>query len=272
MLIVGYNGKKKDGQPKVYKNPYILKAKVIDLQVKEHRDDLNYLRRREFFTTIEYEKNGEMKINSFYHPYEYKTGSIIDVAVNKEGKVTIYTPIQQGIHSLNEKMTTVKGYKVATIVGIISCIFGALMACSMFDLFVGFAGIILICVFFSPLVFVAWKTYTTAKHRLHGMENGYYKTYDATIVDVRKHVRTGNNGTKTTYYSIVEYVDNGEVKTTEFADFVNIDNIGQKRRVYINEKENDLQTDESLKYIMYPSYLTIGAILLFATVLIFGIL
>ena len=102
------------------------------------------------------------------------------------------------------------------------------------------------------------------------MDNGYYKTYDATIVDVRKHVSRSNDSTKITYYSIVEYVDNGVVKTTEFADFVSIDDIGKTRRIYVNEEENDLQTDETLKTIMFPTYLAIGAMSIFALVFLFA--
>lgn len=270
MLIVGLKGRKKKDEPKQYRNPYVLKAKVVDMQVKEHRDELNYLRRREFFTTIEYEKNGEMKVNSFYHPYEYKTGSIIDVTVNQEGKVNILTPIPQGINSLNEKMSVVKGYKVALVAGVVSLILSMLMLCSALNVFMELSAIVMICLFFSPMFFFALHMYKKAKKRLHGMDNGYYKTYDATIVDVRKHVSRSNDSTKTTYYSIVEYVDNGMVKTTEFADFVSIDDIGKTRRIYVNEEENDLQTDETLKTIMFPTYLAIGAMSIFALVFLFA--
>jgi hypothetical protein len=130
------------------------------------------------------------------------------------------------------------------------------------------AGIIMLTLVFYSMVRLAIKLYRNGQKKLRGIENGYYKTFNATIVDVHRRIKSvkTDNGLRrrTSYFIVVEYIDNGIVKLAEVPQHATPDDVGASIKIYVNEAENDIQTDKSLPSTMYLSYIVTGITLFLA--------
>ena len=136
-----------------------------------------------------------------------------------------------------------------------------------------FLSIFVIGAVLIPMILFTRHLHKGSKRKLNGIENGSYKKFEATIVDVGEKSSRRNGYRHVARIAIVEYVDNGEVKKAEFRAPVSLSDIGSKINIYVNEAENDLTTDLGLKYatLLYHVAVTILSIvgIIFIGALIF---
>lgn len=231
-------------------DPTLIQAKVVDIQSKERRNEYGYLQGQYYVITIEYERDNELKINTFDCAYEYPVNSIIDVKIGLGGKVWVYTqPELEGV-------TYVEGYKVLRVIGIILISIYAGMIFANLPIIDNLFAFLLLLLMVGIPAFFGFKLHKKGKEKLREVQDGIYKKTEVRIIDIQRvYKRNKNsNGGSTYYYPIIEYEINGNIKTTKMNQSMDyrINDIGKTFEIYI-KSETDMLTDEGLKYIFLPS-------------------
>ena len=244
------NSGKKKGFPAIY-------AKIIDIQTEDYRDDYGYLINRQYNITVEYEKNGELKIRTIRSFYDYPTG--IEVEIKETGAIhgayIVDTPTQ-GIKTRNTNTATfVKGYQILKVLGIIMIVIPCLMFIAQIPFLQNILGVILGLGFASIPAIIGTILYMKSKKKEADFNNGVYEKFNAKIIDVKK--ESSDNNTR--YCPIVEIDYYGTIYTPQLWGMgTKITEIGNIIPVYIHKKTQDMLTDNEIKSTNFGVYFLFG--------------
>jgi hypothetical protein len=263
---------KDPNKPKV-KKPNLYDAKVIDVQTIEKRDETGYLRSRYYSTTIEYEKNGELRIQTFDCSNEYPTNSIIEAYIYTSGLVSVITEPPTGYNFSNKKVIYVTGWKVARIAGFVLAAIPVLSILAQISFLQWLPAIAILFVFVGIPILLGIKFYKSGKKKLADIENGIYETYMATIIDIKKTYHKTDNGGHYDYYPIVQFDYKGESCTTLINANVDkrINDIGTNMPLYIHRDTGEMLLSIDKTVNLLPAYIAFGVAGFFAFFLFIGL-
>lgn len=237
-------------------NPLVFSARVVDVQVQDDRTPEGYLRSRFYLITVEYEKNGELKINTIRSNYDYPNGMEVEIKESGSlfGAYIIGNPPTTS-NTKNEKEVYVKGYTIMKIAGIILTTISSAMYLSQIPVVGEFTGLLFFMAFTSLPAFAGWKIYQSAKKKKEDVENGVYEKFDAKVVDIKL---THNDGNRY-YYPLVEINHYGTILTPQLHRMdIHIHQLGTTIPLYVHRETKDVLTEDELNTSYIFPYILFG--------------
>ena len=278
LIILSYKLEKKQKDPnkQKVKKPNLYEAKVIDVQTVEKRNESGYLVNRHYSITIEYEKNGELKIQTFDSFNEYPTNSIIEAYIYSSGIVSVVTLPPIGYQFTNTKHTYVHGYTIARIAGFVLSVIPILSVCAQFSVLQWIPFLAILGVFVGIPGTIGIKLYKKGKKKIADIGKGIYEQYNATVVDIKRdyHKNSSGNGGSYIYYPIVQFEYKGELCRTAMKTIRNLDldAIGTSVPVYIHKETDELLETIDTTALLAPAYIAFGFAGFFILIFLFGLL
>ena len=270
-LIIGSNKLKKQDQEKrkailnesprqlprkKSTNPLVFSARVIDVQTQDTRTPEGYLSSRVYMITVEYEKNGELKVNTIRSMYDYPNG--MEVEIKESGSIfgayIIGNP-PLGSNTRNKPENFVNGYIVARVAGIILTTISSAMYLAQIPFLSEYVAFLFFGGFASLPALLGFKLYKSAKQKQTDVNNGIYEKFDAKIVDIQiKH----NDGHRY-YYPLVEINYYDEILTPHLHQMdIHINHLGTIIPVYIHKETKEVLTEEQLGTSYIFPYILFG--------------
>lgn len=237
-------------------NPLVFSARVIDVQTQDTRTPEGYLSSRVYMITVEYEKNGELKVNTIRSMYDYPNG--MEVEIKESGSIfgayIIGNP-PLGSNTRNKPENFVKGYIIARVAGIILTTISSAMYLAQIPFLSEYVAFLFFGGFASLPALLGFKLYKSAKQKQTDVNNGIYEKFDAKIVDIQiKH----NDGHRY-YYPLVEINYYDEILTPHLHQMdIHINHLGTIIPVYIHKETKEVLTEEQLGTSYIFPYILFG--------------